>query len=575
MAAGQRAFLLMLFLFCLVALYAFQPARSTTQFAFTPYPLAPLQDQLHEFKLRQIWHHGTRRYPELHRRLDIPSHATVLSESVDGLSAEPLPRLLARSQPASIQRLSDRNLAGIDALLASAREQGSPQDLPPSAWTVDEIRAPNVTDKETVVTLARAAVNSYVEIPETGEWEDVHGGFNYTDDFGWQEDGLRGHVFADADNSTIIIGLKGTSTAIFDGKDTTTNDKENDNLFFGCCCGQGTSYWSRQVCDCQTATYTCNNTCVTQALRQKNRYYAAAQDLYYNATALYPDSEIWLVGHSLGGSLVSLLGKTVGTPVVTFEAPGEAMAAYRLGLPTPPEYHLGSVGSPLIPGPVHFGHTGDPLFMGTCGGSWSGCSIAGYAMESVCHTGLECIYDTVKDKGWGTHLKNHEVVVVLHDVIEAYNETAKCEPVIECYDCQLWKYYESHHSTPTTSSSTSSSMPSYTQTRTQTCKTPGWWGCLDETSSATVPVTTTSTTTISTCLSHGGWFGGCKNSTTFTSTTTMTSSAARTSLVSSTSASCETPGRVWGCKDGKASPASRTATMPTSTGSNVFFDDLR
>ena len=68
----------------------------------------------------------------------------------------------------------------------------------------------------------------------TSGWENVHNGFNSSADFGWESDGLRGHVFADENNSTIIISVKGTSTAVYDGAETTTNDKENDNLFFSC-----------------------------------------------------------------------------------------------------------------------------------------------------------------------------------------------------------------------------------------------------------------------------------------------------------------------------------------------------
>lgn len=50
---------------------------------------------------------------------------------------------------------------------------------------------------------------------------------------------------------------------------------------------------------------------------------------------MFPDANIWVIGHSLGGSLASLLGVTFGVPVVTFEPPGERMAARRLHLPTP------------------------------------------------------------------------------------------------------------------------------------------------------------------------------------------------------------------------------------------------
>lgn len=51
---------------------------------------------------------------------------------------------------------------------------------------------------------------------------------------------------------------------------------------------------------------------------------------------MYPDANIWVIGHSLGGSLASLVGLTFGAPVVAFEAPAEMMAARRLHLPSPP-----------------------------------------------------------------------------------------------------------------------------------------------------------------------------------------------------------------------------------------------
>ncbi|TID25276.1 autophagy related lipase-like protein Atg15 [Venturia nashicola] len=512
----------------------------------------------HVFTLRQIFHHGTHKYPTLHRKLEVSKDASIYATSGDSSSLEPVPKLVARSHTINIQRLADRRHETIDTILDAKRETGQPVELDASAWTVDEVSGPNVTDKETILSMARVAANAYVTGRDNSEWLDVGGGFNYTEDFGWENDGLRGHIFADTENSTIVIGLKGTSPAVFDGSDTTTNDKVNDNLFFSCCCGQGGQLTWHQVCDCQTSAYKCNSTCVTEALKNKNRYYYAAQEIYRNVTALYPEADIWLVGHSLGGSTSSLVALTYGLPVVTFEAPGEAMPAARLGLPTPPGYRIGSHQERPQTGGYHFGHTADPIYMGSCNTFTSVCTIAGYAMQSQCHTGFTCSYDTVGDLGWRSSSSTHRIVSVIKDVIEKYDEPAKCELRANCTDCYAWKYFESNHTDTTTSSSTS--VPTSTATRTATCKTPGWWGCLDEsttsnptstvtttTTSTDVSTTTTTTTTTSTCLTPG-WFG-CKDApVTSTSVPSATITVAPTTSTTAPSTTCASPGW-WGCND--------------------------
>lgn len=262
--------------------------------------------------------------------------------------------------------------------------------------------------------------------------------------------------------------------AVFDGSETTTNDKINDNLFFSCCCAQQGHFLWKQACDCHTNTFTCNQTCIVEALRDENRYYRASINLYSNVTKLYPNSNVWLSGHSLGGSVSSLLGMTFGLPTVTFEAPGDALPATRLGLPAPPGSVLGAPQTRKYSGSYHFGHTADPVYMGTCNGVFASCTIGGYAFESQCHTGFRCVYDTVGDKGWKADIRTHQIINVLSDVLEAYDTVPTCEPDDECVDCSNWKFFESNRSITTTKSKSTSTSTSVT--RTSVCKTPGWWG---------------------------------------------------------------------------------------------------
>jgi len=149
-------------------------------------------------------------YPELHRYIDVSSDAQLRVTTDYGTTIETAPKAF-RAKPASmsIQRLAKRKRADIDHLLEHSAIHGEAATLPSSAWTVDKVVGPDVTDKSTVLTFAKMASNAYVQEHSGGEWQDVKGGFNYTDDFGWEADGLRGHIFADQTNGTIVIGLKG------------------------------------------------------------------------------------------------------------------------------------------------------------------------------------------------------------------------------------------------------------------------------------------------------------------------------------------------------------------------------
>ncbi|KAF2274076.1 alpha/beta-hydrolase [Westerdykella ornata] len=590
----------------LISLLSVASASASDARILPPPPSTPdpnHNNPVREFSLRHIFHHGTYKYPNLHRRLDIPEQAAIWMADDENTSERlPVPPLRARAEVMSIQRLADRSKESIDGILDWGMRTGRAVQLAAEDWTIDELPGPNVSDKETVLSFARMASNAYIMEPHTGEWTDVGGGYNYTEDFGWESDGLRGHIFADTTNSTVVIGVKGTSPAVFDGSETTTNDKINDNLFFSCCCGQGGQYLWRQVCDCQTAAYKCNSTCLVTALRAKNRYYSAARDLYHNVTAMYPNAEVWMAGHSLGGAVSSFIALTYGHPAVTFEAVPEAMPAARLGLPTPPGHQVGSLQTRQMTGGFHFGHTADPVYMGQCNTVGSACTLGGYAMQSVCHTGLKCVYDTVSDLGWRVGIGTHKIVNVIRDVLEKYDTPPKCEPNLDCTDCYPWEFFESNGTEPSSSSSTSlvtstktSSQSSATSwTRTATCKTPGWWGCLDEPETTTVSTTSSSSSSTTTSCKTPGWFG-CKDETTTVSTSTSKPGSTATpapapSITTTTrprqtsrtsSSSCETPGWFGGCRDPTSSPTPTKSPTPsrsrkppettTSCTSRAFF----
>ena len=61
-------------------------------------------------------------------------------------------------------------------------------------WEDVSVIAPDVSDRQTLITLAKMTSNAYVT-PESGEWWPTKG-WNGTVPFGWEPDadGLRGHV---------------------------------------------------------------------------------------------------------------------------------------------------------------------------------------------------------------------------------------------------------------------------------------------------------------------------------------------------------------------------------------------
>lgn len=308
----------------------------------------------------------------------------------------------------------------------------------PFDWRDVDVPGPDVTKRENLLQLANMTYNSYYEVGHK-DWYDLGSGWNASHPFGWEPDadGLRGHVFVSQDESTVVISVKGTSAGWITGRGgpTAGKDKLNDNLLFSCCCARVRPTWST-VCDCYSGGSRCDQTCVEQALTEDSLYYAIGINLYNNVTYMYPNANIWVTGHSLGGGLASLVGVTFGAPAVAFESPGEKLAAARLHLPSPPStQHV-----------THVYHNADPIPMGTCTGVISSCGVAGYALESRCHLGKVILYDTVTKLGWSVNVANHAIKVVIENLLhdDWDKENGLEVPIVgdeeDCVDCFNWEF---------------------------------------------------------------------------------------------------------------------------------------
>lgn len=454
-----------------------------------------------KFKLKQLYRHGVGSKHEWLQKMDVDvgfvEQAGLLYRHQMNVNArtndEPLwttddrfatenpfgYEFEIKSDLLPMRRMRDRSPDFMESYLDFAMDAPSLAAKVAIDWFDDEVVMPNITDKATVISLALMSSNAYVKIPHTGDWRNVSLPWNKSesDGFGWDDDGLRGHVFANDEANIVVLAFKGTSAQGLPGSgvdETTVNDKINDNLLFSCCCARVSYLWTT-VCDCYTKSYTCDEACLERELRRKDYYYAATMDMYRQVQKEYPNATIWTTGHSLGGALAALLGRTYGLPAVAFEAPGEFLAAKRLHLPFPPGL------PPYLEGIWHIGHTADPIFMGTCNGASSSCSIAGYAMETSCHTGRVCIYDVVNDKGWRVNMLNHRIHTVIDGILNEYEEVADCVEPDPCVDCYNWRYVpgeggKSSTTTSTKTTSTSTMTTSYTTDPTSSCLERNWFG---------------------------------------------------------------------------------------------------
>lgn len=281
--------------------------------------------------------------------------------------------------------------------------------------------APNMSDIHTHRMLGYLAWNAY--FTNDSYWYNPVPNFEIIETFGFHEDNIRGHVFSSTEAELKIVSIKGTSPGAFGiGGPTSARDKLNDNTMFSCCC-LGTD------CGCFNGTM-CSETCVVDYIRSwEDSYWKIGVDLIKRIRREHPKSSIWLVGHSLGGALAGTLAYAFGLYGIAFEAPGDAMFAHRLGFV--PRPGSGDYEDKLKKSKVYYiGNTGDPIFDGRCNGFGSSCSTAGYSIQTKCHLGRTCIYNST-----GMHTINKHRMNYILDLLHSTNSAAPCEYETDCTDC--------------------------------------------------------------------------------------------------------------------------------------------
>lgn len=256
-------------------------------------------------------------------------------------------------------------------------------------------------------------------------------------------DTVRAYVFSNEDDSINIVAFKGTSLHLSHGNDMIGhNDKLNDNTFFSCCyykevknleCDLTNKYKKHEKKYDDTKEYICNKECYKKSLENQYNYYNISKNIVDTwIKTIKSDATVIFTGHSLGGTLATMVGITFDKHVITFESPGEKHYIDLIDL----KYNKTNIDKIY-----HYGHNADIIFTGKCNGKSSLCNLGGYIIKTKCHIGNVCEYDAINKLNIKESIFTHKIEYVIDNIITKWNNTLpECSINDNCIDCNEWNY---------------------------------------------------------------------------------------------------------------------------------------
>jgi len=290
-----------------------------------------------------------------------------------------------------------------------------------------------------IYNLAILSNNVYYE-RDNKNWNDTC--FNNTNDISKDNDTVRAYLFSSEDNKTHIISIKGTTTMF--GKyakimNSVYNDKFNDNLFYSCCFYKQSNLFKKidglkdKKCF-QDSDYECKKECFNVINEYKLNYINIARNIVENLKSNdkygVDFDEILFTGHSLGGSLATVMAVLYNKIGISFQSPGIKNYILQSGI-----LHNNNFDNIY-----NFGHNADIIFKGKCNGVLSLCYLGGYNIETKCHIGNICEYDAINKLNISESIFTHKLKYVIENIIPNWKDDFPECKKHECKDCEDWTY---------------------------------------------------------------------------------------------------------------------------------------